>query len=177
MSSPTPDQNTFDAIVVGAGIAGMYQLYRMREQGLKVKAFEAGTSVGGTWYWNRYPGARVDSQSEVYQYWFSEELLKEWDWPERFPAQPDVEKYLNHVADKFGLRKDIQFNTRVKSAHWNESTKRWAVTTDQGETYTAQFFMTCVGGLSAPLDPPFPGYKKFKGQTFHTARWPKEPID
>lgn len=179
MSSTSIPQgaNPFDAIVVGAGIAGMYQVYKLRQQGLKVKAFEAGTDVGGTWYWNRYPGARVDSQSEVYQYWFSEELLQEWQWPERFPAQPDVEKYLNYVADKFDLRKDIQFNTRVKSAHFNETTNRWTVTTENGEVYNAQYFMTCAGGLSAPLNAPFKGYETFKGPTFHTARWPKEPID
>ena len=169
--------NAFDAIVVGAGIAGLYQLYKLRQQGLNVRAFEAGTNVGGTWYWNRYPGARVDSQSEFYQYWFSEALLKEWQWPERFPAQPDVEKYLNHVADRFDLRKDIQFNTRVKSAHFNETTNRWTVTTEAGEVYSTQYFMTCAGGLSAPLNAPFKGYEKFKGQTFHTARWPKESID
>ncbi|MGQ0699814.1 MAG: flavin-containing monooxygenase [Panacagrimonas sp.] len=169
--------NSFDAIVVGSGISGMYQLYRLREQGLKVRAFEAGTSVGGTWYWNRYPGARVDSQSHVYQYWFSDELLKEWNWPERFPAQPDVEKYLNHVADRFDLRKDIQFGTRVGSAKYDESAKRWTVTTEKGEVFSTQYVLFCTGGISAPLVPPFPGHEKFKGQIFHTARWPKEPID
>ena len=166
-----------DAIVVGAGISGMYQLYRLREQGLKVKVLEAGTSVGGTWYWNRYPGARVDSQSYIYQYWFSDELLNEWTWPERFPDQSVVEKYLNHVADRFELRENIQFNTRVRSAHYNESTRRWAVTTVLGEVFDAQYVVMCTGGLSAPLLPPFPGHEKFKGQIFHTARWPKAPVD
>ena len=113
----------FDAIVVGAGIAGLYQLYRLRELGLRVCALDAAADVGGTWYWNCYPGARVDSQSHVYQYWFSDELLREWDWQERFPAQPETERYLNFVADKFGLRKDIRFNTRIASARWDEDVK------------------------------------------------------
>src|SRR6201993_432990 len=116
-TAPLPSSSTnatqLDALVIGAGIAGMYQLYRLREQGLTVRGLEAGDNLGGTWYWNRYPGARVDSQSHVYQYWFSRELNDEWNWSERFPAQPEVERYLNHVADRFDLRKDIQFNTRA----------------------------------------------------------------
>ncbi|MGH8516813.1 MAG: flavin-containing monooxygenase [Panacagrimonas sp.] len=168
---------TYDAVVVGAGISGMYMVYRLREQGLKVRAIEAGTSVGGTWYWNRYPGARVDSQSHVYQYWFSDELLNEWHWPERFPDQTVMEKYLNHVADRFDLRGDIQFNTRVRSARYNESTGRWTVATSMGETFDAQYAVFCTGGISAPLIPPYPGHDKFRGQIFHTARWPKDPVD
>ena len=121
--------------IIGAGIAGMYQLYRLREQGLKVKAVEAGDNVGGTWYWNRYPGARVDSPSHVYQYWFSKELNDEWSWSERFPAQPETERYLNFVADRFDLRKDIQFKTRVTAASFDKAIKRWSITTDEGETF------------------------------------------
>ena len=113
-----------DAVVVGAGFAGLYQLHKLREQGLSVRAFEAGSGVGGTWYWNRYPGARVDSQSYIYQYWFSDDLLKEWNWSERFPAREETERYLNFVADKFDLREDIQFNTRVTAATYDESTQR-----------------------------------------------------
>ena len=174
MQSPTQQ---VDAVVVGAGIAGMYQLYRLREQGLKVRLFEAGESVGGTWYWNRYPGARVDSQSDVYQYWFSDEILAEWNWSERFPAQEETERYLNFVADKCDLRKDMTFKTRVSSSVWDETAKRWTVKTDIGETVTAQFVVMCTGGISAPNTPPFPGHESFKGRIIHTARWPKEEVD
>jgi len=175
--SETQSPEQLDAVVVGAGFAGMYQLYRLREQGLKVRLFEAGESVGGTWYWNRYPGARVDSQSEIYQYWFSDEILKEWNWSERFPAQPETERYLNFVADRCDLRKDIRFNTRVASSIWDEAAKRWIITTETGETVAATFVAMCTGGLSAPNTPPFPGHESFKGEIFHTARWPKEDID
>ena len=167
----------YDAIIVGAGIAGLYQLYRLREMGLKVKTLDAASNVGGTWYWNCYPGARVDSQSYVYQYWFSDELIEEWDWSERFPAQPETERYLNFVADKFALRKDIQFNTRVTSANWDEIRHRWTVESDQGDEVTAQFLISCTGMLSAPKVPPFPGHGKFKGKIVHTARYPREGID
>ena len=167
----------YDAIVVGAGVAGLYQLYRLREMGLKVRSFDAASEVGGTWYWNRYPGARVDSQSYIYQYWFSEELLQEWDWSQRFPAQEETERYLNFVADKFDLRKDIQFNTRVSSAHWDEACKRWFIQTEQGDEVTARYFVSCAGMLSAPLVPPFADHEKFTGQIAHTARWPAEGID
>ena len=167
----------FDAVVIGAGVAGLYQLHRLRELGLKVKVFEAGSNVGGTWYWNRYPGARFDSQGYIYQYWFSEELYKEWSWSERFPAQPETERWLNYVADRCDLRKDIQFNTRVTSARYDEATQRWLISTDQGDTVDAQYLITCCGMLSAPLSSVFPGQETFKGQVFHTARWPKEPVD
>ena len=166
-----------DALVIGAGIAGLYQLYRLREQGLKVTAVEAGDNVGGTWYWNRYPGARVDSQSHVYQYWFSQELNDEWSWSERFPAQPETERYLNFVADRFDLRKDIQFQTRVTAAGYDEAGKRWSITTDKGQTFRPQFLISCSGMLSAPLTALFPGQNEFTGQIFHTARWPHEPVD
>ncbi len=167
----------YDAIVVGAGISGLYALYRLREKGLAVRAFEAGTGVGGTWYWNRYPGARTDSQSEVYQYWFSDDLLKEWNWSERFSAQAETERYLNFVADKFELRKDIQFETKVLSATWDEATSTWRVTTDRGETLTTRFFLMCTGGLSAPVMPNIPGIDDFKGEAYHTGKWPRTPVD
>jgi acetone monooxygenase len=166
-----------DALVVGAGIGGLYQLYRLREQGLNVKVVEAGDGVGGTWYWNRYPGARVDSQSYVYQYWFSRELNNEWSWSERFPAQPEVERYLNLVADRFDLRKDIEFNTRVTAASYDEEAKHWSISTDKGETFQARYFISCAGILSAPLESLFAGEDEFQGQIFHTAHWPKEPVD
>jgi acetone monooxygenase (methyl acetate-forming) len=177
-SATGPSEATqLDALVIGAGIAGMYQLYRLREQGVKVKAVEAGDNVGGTWYWNRYPGARVDSQSHVYQYWFSQELNNEWSWSERFPAQPETERYLNLVADRFDLRKDIQFKTRVTAASYDEAAKRWSITTDKGEIFQAQYFIGCAGMLSAPIAPLFAGQDEFTGQIFHTARWPKDPVD
>ncbi|MBV8704246.1 MAG: NAD(P)/FAD-dependent oxidoreductase, partial [Acetobacteraceae bacterium] len=175
-SSPTkPTQ--LDALVIGASIAGMYQLYRLREQGLKGRALEAGDNVGGTWYWNRYPGARVDSQSHVYQYWFSRELNNDWEWSERFPAQPETERYLNFVADRFDLRRDIQFKTRVAAAGYDEASKRWSITTDKGETLRAQYLISCAGMLSEPLTSLFPGQDEFKGRILYTARWPKEPVD
>jgi acetone monooxygenase len=167
----------FDAIIVGAGIAGLYQLHRLREMGLNVRALDSGSEVGGTWYWNRYPGARVDSQSYIYQYWFSDELLEEWDWSERFPAQPETERYLNYVADKFDLRKDIQFNTTVTSAHWDAARLLWVLNTDQGDPITARHFVSCAGMLSAPVALPFPGRETFKGEIVHTARWPHDDID
>ncbi|MDO9315926.1 MAG: NAD(P)/FAD-dependent oxidoreductase, partial [Burkholderiaceae bacterium] len=177
MSNVQQAPKQFDAVVVGAGVAGLYAIYKLREQGLNVRAFEAGTGVGGTWYWNRYPGARVDSQAYVYQYWFSDDLLNEWDWSERFPAQEETERYLNHVADKFELRRDIQFKTRVTGASFDESTQRWTVATDDGQTVSAQFLIMGTGGLSVPMLPPFPGRERFKGQIVHTAQWPKEGVD
>ena len=177
ISALKTETQDFDAIVVGAGIAGLYQLYRLRGMGLKVRAFDTASAVGGTWYWNRYPGARVDSQSYVYQYWFSDELLNEWDWSERFPAQAETERYLNFVADKFALRKDIQFNTRIAHAHWDAATRRWTLQSEGGESYTARYFVSCSGMLSAPVVPPFPGHQRYKGKIAHTARWPREGLD
>ncbi|TCU77072.1 cyclohexanone monooxygenase/acetone monooxygenase [Bradyrhizobium sp. R2.2-H] len=165
-----------DALVVGAGVAGLYQLYRLREQGLSVRAIDAASGVGGTWYWNRYPGARFDSEAYIYQYLFSEELYKGWSWSEKFPGQPEIERWLNYVADRLDLRKDIQFSTTVKSAHFNEATQRWLITTDKGDVIDTQFLVTCCGMLSAPYVS-FPGQETFKGRLFHTARWPKQPID
>ena len=136
-----------DAVVIGAGVAGLYQLFRLREQGLNVRAIDAGSSVGGTWYWNRYPGARFDSEGHTYQYLFSEELYKGWSWSERFPGQPEIERWLNYVADRLDLKKDIQFETTVKSAHFDEAAQRWQVTTDKGEVIDTQFLVTCCGML------------------------------
>jgi cyclohexanone monooxygenase/acetone monooxygenase len=165
-----------DAVVVGVGVAGLYALYRLREQGLNVRAIDAATGVGGTWYWNRYPGARFDSESYIYQYLFSEELYNGWSWSEKFPGQPEIERWLNYVADRLDLRKDIQFAMTVKSAHFNEATQRWLITTDRGEVIDSQFLVTCCGMLSAP-HVSFPGQESFEGQVFHTARWPKQPVD
>jgi acetone monooxygenase len=165
-----------DALVVGAGVAGLYQLYRLREQGLQVKAVDAASGVGGTWYWNRYPGARFDSEGDSYQYLFSEELYKGWSWSERFPGQPEIERWLNYVADRLDLKKDIEFGATVKSAHFNEETERWLVTTDKGDTIDTQFLVTCCGMLSAP-HVSFPGADTFEGELFQTARWPNRPVE
>ncbi|MBM6442020.1 NAD(P)/FAD-dependent oxidoreductase [Pseudomonas sp. MIL9] len=164
-------------MVIGAGVAGLYQLYRLREMGLTVRSYDTASGVGGTWYWNRYPGARFDSQAEIYQYWFSEELYKSWQPTERFPAQPETEEWLNFVADRLDLKKDIQFNTRIASAHFCEESGRWIVTTEAGETINTQYLISCCGMLSAPLSDRFPGKTDFKGQIYHTGLWPKDPVD
>jgi cation diffusion facilitator CzcD-associated flavoprotein CzcO len=166
----------FDAIIIGAGVSGLYQLYRLRELGLKVRVFEAGTGVGGTWYWNRYPGARFDSESWTYGYSFSEELLEEWDWEEHFAGQPETERYLNHVADKFDLRRDIQFRSRVVGAHYREATRSWEVALEDGRRHSTRFLITAVGVLSAPTMPRISGVETFRGQSCHTHYWPKEPV-
>ena len=166
----------YDVIVIGAGISGLYQLHTLRQQGFKVRVFESGTGVGGTWYWNRYPGARFDSESYSYGYSFSQELLDEWDWTEHFSPQPQTLKYLEHVADKFDLRRDIQFNARVAAAHWREATRDWHVTLEDGSEHVARWLVTAVGPLSAPTMPAIPGIDSYTGQSCHTARWPKEPV-
>jgi cation diffusion facilitator CzcD-associated flavoprotein CzcO len=166
----------FDAIVIGAGVSGIYSLYRMRELGFKVRVFETGTDVGGTWYWNRYPGARFDSESWTYGYSFSPELLEEWDWEEHFAGQPETLRYLNHVVDKFDLRRDIQFKSRVDAAHYHEDTRSWQLTLEDGRRYTTRFLVTASGILSAPTMPLIPGVKSFRGQSCHTHYWPKTPV-
>ncbi len=167
----------YDAIIIGAGMSGLYQLYRLRQLGLRVLVLEAGTGVGGTWYWNRYPGARFDSESYSYAYSFSPELLAEWDWGEHFAGQPETLRYLNHVADRFDLRRDIQFRSRVASAHYQDAARRWDITLEDGKRFTARFVITAIGPLSAPTMPTIPGVDSFKGQSFHTARWPHDPVD
>src|SRR5476649_2305735 len=167
----------YDAIVIGAGISGLYQLHKLRELGLKVRVFETGTGVGGTWYWNSYPGARFDSESYSYGYSFSQELLDEWDWTEHFSPQPKTLEYLNFVADKFDLRRDIQFNARVAAAHYNDAGGSWSVTLADGSTHTSRYLITAIGPLSAPTLPNIPGIESFKGQSCHTAKWPKEGLD
>ncbi len=173
----TGDTKTYDAVVIGAGVAGLYQVYLLRQMGLSVKAFETGTDVGGTWYWNRYPGARFDSEAYIYQYFFSEDLYKEWSWSERFPGQPEIERWLKFIADRCDLRKHYQFSTRVDSASYDEAKKRWVVKTDKGDTVEAQYLISCTGMLSAPLENRFEGQKTFNGPIFHTGRWPKEKLD
>jgi cation diffusion facilitator CzcD-associated flavoprotein CzcO len=167
----------FDAIIIGAGVTGLYQLYRLRKLGLSVRVFEEAGGVGGTWYWNRYPGARFDSESYTYGYSFSEELLQEWDWKEHFSGQPENERYFNYVADKFDLRRDIQFNARVASAVYDERENRWQIQTEDGQHARAQFLITAVGLLSAHYIPDFAGLESFQGDWCHTGRWPKEGMD
>jgi cation diffusion facilitator CzcD-associated flavoprotein CzcO len=167
----------YEAIIIGAGISGLYQLYRLRELGMRVRVFEAGTGVGGTWYWNRYPGARFDSESYSYSYSFSQELLDEWDWSEHFAPQPETLRYLNHVADRFDLKRDIQFRSRVAAAQWQEATRSWDVTLEDGSRHRARCLITAIGPLSAPTMPRIEGVEEFQGQSCHTARWPHEPVN
>ena len=172
-----PEANLdFDAIVIGAGVAGLYQLYRLRNLGMRVQLFEAGTGVGGTWYWNRYPGARFDSESYSYGYSFSQELLDEWDWSEHFASQPEILRYLQHVADKFDLYKDIQFSSEVKSATYRDDTRSWEIQLQDGSKFKCRFLITGIGLLSQPTLPRIPGIDSFKGQSFHTSRWPHESV-
>jgi cation diffusion facilitator CzcD-associated flavoprotein CzcO len=167
----------YDAIIIGAGMSGLYQLYRLRELGMRVRVFEAGTGVGGTWYWNRYPGARFDSESYSYGYSFSQELLEEWNWSEHFAGQPETLRYLNHVADKFDLRRDIQFRSRVAAATYEAGARSWSVALQDGGRFRARFLITAIGPLSAPTLPRIEGLDTFQRQSFHTARWPHEPVD
>ncbi|MBH0122048.1 flavin-containing monooxygenase [Rhodococcus sp. NPDC003382] len=174
-SSASPD---VDAVVVGAGFTGLYALYKMRdEMGLTVRVFDAADDVGGTWYWNRYPGARVDIESVHYSYSFSKELQQEWRWSERFAAQPEILDYLRHVADRFDLRKDITFGTRITSAVWDEDRRVWTVGTESGDSVTATYLISGAGNLSVPKKPEFPGIENFAGEVYLTGNWPHEPVD
>jgi len=166
-----------DAVVVGAGFAGLYMLYRLRKLGLSVRVFEAGGGVGGTWYWNRYPGARCDIESLEYSYQFSEELQQEWEWKERYAPQAEILEYINHVADRFDLRGDIRFETRVESAHFDDESGRWALATNVGDRVSTRFVIMATGCLSSANMPDFPGLESFEGDTYHTGRWPHEGVD
>ncbi|GAA4702264.1 NAD(P)/FAD-dependent oxidoreductase [Pseudonocardia yuanmonensis] len=168
-----------DAVVVGAGFSGLYMLRRLRDLGLSARAFEAGSDVGGTWYWNRYPGARSDSDSHVYCFSdrFDEKMLAEWEWTERYPAQPEILRYLQWVSEKQDLRGNITFQARVTAARYDEARNRWDITTDGGETVSACYFIPAVGLLSKPNIPKFPGLDRFEGQWFHTAQTPREGVD
>ena len=168
----------FDAVVIGAGFAGLGMLRRLRdEDGMSVQVYETGDGVGGTWYWNRYPGARCDSESYVYCFSFSKELLQDWDWSGKYPEQPEILSYLNHVADRFDLRRNIQFNTRVTSARYLEDTSLWEVETDQGDRVTAQFLITGIGCISSGNVPDIKGLDSFQGEWYHTGSWPHEKVD
>lgn len=172
---PVPAQ--LDALVIGTGVAGLYQLHQLREQGLKAHACDTASDVGGTWYWNRYPGAKFDSEAYIYQYLFDEELYKGWTWSERFPGQPEIERWLHYVTDSLSLRRDISFSTTITKATFNEESGRWKVETDQGDVIDTQFLIGCTGMLSAPLEDRFPGQSSFKGQIVHTGRYPKAGLD
>ena len=174
MSDSGKPQVQVDMVVVGAGFAGLYMTYKAQEAGLSVTCFEAGNGVGGTWYWNRYPGARVDIECVEYSYSFSKELEQEWQWSERYAAQPEIERYANHVAERFNLNEKIQFGTRVVSAIFDEVTRRWLVTTDQGDVVSAQYCIMATGLISAPVEPRFEGLESFRGEQFMTSRWPQE---
>ena len=168
---------TLDAVVVGAGFAGLYMLHRLRGLGFTARIFEAGKGVGGTWYWNRYPGARCDVESMDYSYSFSDELQQEWRWTERYSSQPEILKYINHVADRFDLRRDITLETRVNSAVFDEATNRWTVRTDRGHEISARFCIMATGCLSTTQQPTFKGLESFKGKWYHTGHWPHEGVD
>lgn len=175
LSASAPEE--FDAIIVGAGFAGLYALHRLRGLGLRVKVFEAGTDIGGTWFWNRYPGARCDVESLEYSYSFSDELQQKWDWPERFAAQPDILKYIHHVAERFDLRRDIVVDTKVTSATFDEAGSRWTVVTGRGHRASAKFCIMASGNLSLPRVPQFEGLDSFKGRWFHSGLWPHKTVD
>jgi cyclohexanone monooxygenase len=167
----------FDALVVGAGFAGLYMLYRLRGLGLNARVYEAGGGVGGTWYWNRYPGARCDVESMQYSFSFSEELDQQWDWSEKYAPQPEILAYANHIADRFGLRQHIVFNTRVTAATFDEAKKCWRIESDRGDQVTAKFCIMAVGCLSATNHPAFRDREQFQGKIYHTGEWPHEGVD
>ncbi len=166
-----------DVVIVGAGMSGLYMLYCLRQLGFSARVYETGDDVGGTWYWNRYPGARCDVESMEYSFSFSEDLQQEWHWSERYATQPEILRYVNHVADRFDLRRDVQFNTRVTAAHYEDAYNRWSVTTDQGEQVSCRFCILAVGCLSAAQVPCITGLDSFEGRWYHTGNWPHEGVD
>lgn len=177
ISTPPNSVYDVDAVIVGAGFAGMYMLYRLRNQGLTVQILEAGDAVGGTWYWNRYPGARCDTESMFYSYQFSDDLQQEWEWTERYPRQPEILRYANHVADRFDLRRDIIFGARVISAKWHEKKQIWHIATSTHNQISAQFCIMATGCLSSPNIPDISGLNEFEGEMFHTGLWPDRHVD
>src|SRR5579863_4059662 len=170
-------EQAFDVVVVGAGFAGMYMLHRLRKLGFLVRVFEQGSDVGGTWYWNRYPGARCDVESMQYSYSFSDELQQEWNWSERYAPQPEILKYAQHVAERFRLRPDIVFNTRVERAEFDESNGAWAVATSDGQAVRARFIVLATGCLSNARMPDIKGLAQFAGPVYHTGHWPHPGVD
>ena len=177
MNATTMDKDAeFDVIIVGAGFAGMYMLHRLRKEGRTARVYETGYTVGGTWYWNRYPGARCDAESLAYSFSFDEELEQEWEWTERYSTQPEILEYAEHVADRFDMRRDIRFERRVDSAHYDEDANRWRVTTEQGDSASAQFLIMATGCLSVPNLPDIEGLDDFKGKRYQASAWPHEPV-
>ena len=172
-----PDSKPVDALVVGAGLAGLYQLHLLRGLGFRTRVVEAGDGVGGTWFWNRYPGARCDVESHFYSYSFDPHLEQEWEWTEKYPTQPEILRYIEHVTDRYDLRRDITFGTRVTAATYDEGAQRWMVETDTGETIDTQFLIMATGCLSSPKAPEIPGLDRFGGPIHHTSRWPHEGVD
>jgi cyclohexanone monooxygenase len=177
MTNTHEQKRTVDAVIVGAGFAGLYMLHRLRGLGLSARVFEAGDGIGGTWYWNRYPGARCDVESMDYSYSFSDELQQEWRWTERYASQPEILKYINHVADRFDLRRDLTLETRVTAAVFDDTTSRWTICTDRGEEVSAQFCIMATGCLSTAQVPKYPGLETFTGKWYHTGNWPHEGVD
>lgn len=177
MRTSEPESGPTDVVVVGAGFAGLYMHHRLREMGLRAVGLEAADDVGGTWWWNRYPGARCDIRSLDYSYSFDSDLEQEWDWSEKYATQPEILSYANHVADRFDLRRDIRFNTRMTSARWDSSTSTWNVTTDRGDHWSSRFLVMAVGALSAAKQPEIDGIDSFDGELFHTAQWPHGGVD
>ena len=176
MSSKQPKASSVDVIVVGAGFAGLYLLHRFRKQAVSIRCFERGDGVGGTWYWNRYPGARCDVESMQYSYGFDDDLQQEWDWPEKFSAQPDIMAYANHVADRFDLKRYIDFETEVRAAHFDEDARLWRIETSTGEIVTAKYFVMAGGCISTAQIPKFDGLSDYKGKAYHTGAWPHEKV-
>ena len=176
MSASATKPSSVDAVIVGAGFAGLYLLHRFRKSGFSVRCFERGDGVGGTWYWNRYPGARCDVESMQYSYGFDEDLQQEWEWPEKFSAQGDILRYANHVADRFDLRRDITLETEVRAARYDEAARRWHIETDAGEQVTAQHFIMAGGCISTAQIPKIEGLDDYRGETYHTGNWPHDPV-
>ena len=176
MTATRDETADYDVLIIGAGISGMYMLYRLRELGLRTRVFEAGSDVGGTWYWNRYPGCRYDSESYSYGYSFSEELLEEWEWSEHYAAQPESLRYCNYVADKFDLRRDMAFDAQVVSAHFDDETNRWTLQTEDGRKASGRFLITAIGVFAKPTLPAIEGVDSFAGEAYHTGTWPHRPI-
>jgi cyclohexanone monooxygenase len=176
MSPHSAAPRSVDAVIVGAGFSGLYLLHRLRGHGFSTRVFERGGDVGGTWYWNRYPGARCDVESMQYSYCFDETLQQEWRWPEKFSAQREILAYLKHVADRFDLRKDIDFNTSVTAAHFDEAQGRWTIETDHGERVSAQFLIMATGCISTAQTPNIDGLSDYRGNTHHTGNWPHEKV-
>ncbi len=176
-ASHAPAPRQLDVAIVGGGLGGLYAIHRLRKLGLRVRAYEAGSGIGGTWFWNRYPGARCDVESLEYSYSFSDELQQEWKWPERYGTQPEILKYINHVADRFDLRRDVQLNTRIKAATFDGAANEWTLRTESGEEIRARYCIMAAGNLSTPRVPDFKGIGSFKGKWYHSGLWPHEGVD